>query len=208
MKKQVVRHFFELFYILSGLFSVKRFTKGKGHKRMTDKELMKKVHSGDKDALSAIIDRYYNDIYHFCLFLTGNEVDSYDITQDVFLRFIHYVDSYRHKNLKGYLLMIARNLCMDYFSKKKNTAALETAENIIQENRQMERVENEIVLWQALQKIPEKQREVVVLRIYEEMKFHEIAKMLGCSLSTVKSRFRLGVENMRKVLEVVDRYGK
>lgn len=175
---------------------------------MTDQELMKKVHSGDREALSAVIDRYYNDIYHFCLFLTGNEADSYDITQDVFLKFIYYVDSYRHKNLKGYLLMIARNLCMDYFSKKKCTAGLEAVENITQENRQMEKVENEIVLWQTLQKIPEKQREVVVLRIYEEMRFHEIAKMLGCSVSTVKSRFRLGIENMRRVLEAADRYEK
>lgn len=175
---------------------------------MTDQELVKKVHSGDKEALGAVIDRYYSDIYHFCLFLTGNREDSYDITQDVFLRFINYVAAYRHKNLKGYLFMIARNLCRDYFSGKKNTTVLEAAENVIQENRQMTAVEDEIVLGQILQKIPEKQREVVVLRIYGEMKFHEIAKMLGCNVSTVKSRFRLGVENMRKWMEVDRGYGK
>lgn len=76
---------------------------------MTDKELIRKVHNGNKEALNTIVERYYDEIYRFCLYLTGQETDSYDITQEVFLRFIKYIDSYEHRNLKGYLLIIARN---------------------------------------------------------------------------------------------------
>ena len=72
-----------------------------------------------------IVDRYYDEIYRFCLYLTGQETDSYDITQEVFLRFIKYVDSYEYRNLKGYLLIIARNLCRDYFHHKKDTCCIE-----------------------------------------------------------------------------------
>lgn len=44
-------------------------------------------------------------------------------------------------------------------------------------------------------------KEVVILRIYEEMKFKDIAKIMGCSVSTTKSRFRLGVNQLKKIME-------
>lgn len=94
---------------------------------MTDKELIRKVHNGNKEALNTLISSYYDDIYRFCLYLTGQEADSYDITQEVFLRFIKYMDSYQHRNLKGYLLIIARNLCRDHFHRRKEPVSIEEA---------------------------------------------------------------------------------
>ncbi len=80
---------------------------------MTDKELMQKVHSGDKEAMGIVIERYYSDIYRFCLYMIRKENDAYDLTQEVFLKFIKYGICYRHNNLKGYLLTIARNVCFN-----------------------------------------------------------------------------------------------
>lgn len=171
---------------------------------MTDKELIRKVHSGSKEALNAIIDKYYDEIYRFCLYLTGQETDSYDITQDVFLRFIKYVDSYEYRNLKGYLLIIARNLCRDYFHHKKDTFCIEDAAYLGSDDTRLGNVEDQMLLWHALQQLPVKQREIIILRIYEELRFHEIAAILGCNLSTVKSRFRLGVRSLRKIMEEDD----
>lgn len=167
---------------------------------MTDKELMQKVHNRDSDALNTLIDRYYHDIYRFCLYLTGQESDSYDLTQEVFLRFIKYMGAYRHRNLKGYLLMIARNLCRDYFYHRRGTACLEDTAWLGTEDRQLSRLEDSMLLKWALQSLPEKQREIVVMRIYEELPFHEIARITGCNLSTAKSRFRLGIKALRKLL--------
>ena len=53
----------------------------------------------------------------------------------------------------------------------------------------------------ALMEIPEQQREVIILRIYEEFKFMEIAKFLGCNISTAKSRYNLGIKKLNKLLE-------
>ena len=190
---------------------------------MTDKELIRKVHNGNKEALADIINKYYDEIYRFCVYLTGHETDSYDITQEVFLKFIRYVDSYQYKNLKGYLLIIARNLCRDYFRHKNvERKALSTIEfecllkqtygcrdeicieKIVESGKEDIRittVENELLLKQALQEIPAEQREVIVLRIYEEFKFLDIAKMLGCNLSTVKSRYHLGIKKLNQLLD-------
>lgn len=170
-------------------------------KQLTDKELIHKVHNGSKEALNAIIDRYYDEIYRFCLYLTGQETDSYDITQEVFLRFIKYVDSYEYRNLKGYLLIIARNLCRDYFHHRKDTACIEDISYLGVEDAHLGGLENRMLLWNALGQLPVSQREIILLRIYEELRFHEIADMLGCNLSTVKSRFRLGVRHLRQIME-------
>ena len=171
---------------------------------MTDKELIRKVHSGSKDALNAIVEKYYDEIYRFCLYLTGQAADSYDITQEVFFRFIKYVDSYEYRNLKGYLLIIARNLCRDYFHHKQDTACIEEASYAGKEDAELHNLEDRQLLWHALHELPVKQREVIILRIYEELRFHEIAGILGCNLSTVKSRFRLGVQSLRKIMEASD----
>ena len=92
-----------------------------GENTMKESELMRKLHNGDKEAAGLIIERYYADIYRFCLYMVQSKEDAYDITQESFLKFIKYGTSYHHQNLKGYLLMIARNLCFDYFRDKKVT---------------------------------------------------------------------------------------
>ncbi|MBD5520628.1 MAG: RNA polymerase sigma factor [Lachnospiraceae bacterium] len=168
---------------------------------MTDKELIRKVHNGSKEALNIIINNYYDEIYRFCFYLTGNETDSYDIAQEVFLKFIRYVDSYQYKNLKGYLLIIARNLCYDYFRNKKDTVSIDEITQSGREDKQIGAVENRMFLRDALMEIPEQQREVIILRIYEEFKFMEIAKFLGCNISTVKSRYNLGIKKLNKLLK-------
>ena len=70
---------------------------------MSDRKLLKKVRDGDKEALSDIIKQYYADIFRFCLYMIQNEEDSYDITQETFLKFMKYGTSYQRNNLKGYL---------------------------------------------------------------------------------------------------------
>ena len=165
---------------------------------MTDKELIRKVHAGYKDALNTIIDKYYDDIYRFCVYLTLNELDSYDISQEVFLRFIKYIDTYTYKNLKGYLLIMARNLCRDYFRTKELEDTVEISKDTIYTDKEIRNIEFKIYMNAILNRIPFEQREVVVLRIQGDLRFKDIAKMLGCNLSTVKSRYRSGIEKMRK----------
>ncbi len=160
-----------------------------------------------QDCVQLAVEMYYEDVYRFCRYYTGNPTDSYDITQEVFLRYMKYMDSCGHKNLKAYLFMIARNLCCDYFRGQsiqrekiisfdmlEETAAdghLGTAKTIAD-------CDSELYLRELLQSISPEQREVVILRIHDGLKFHEIAKIIGCNLSTVKSRFRLGIANIKK----------
>lgn len=175
---------------------------------MTDKELIQQVCGGSKEALGAIIERYYEDIFRFCLYMVGDENSAYDITQDTFLKFIKYRASYCHKNLKGYLLTIARNLCYSYFVRREavEMSQGEATEQISAKVNLLERKEINIYLGGLLGELSWEIREVIILRIYQELKFKDIAKIMGCNVSTAKSRFRLGIEQLRRKME--DENGK
>lgn len=171
---------------------------------MRDSELIQKIHSGNKEAVGIIFERYYEDIYRFCLYMIQTEEDAYDIAQETFLRFMKYETAYKHKNLKGYLLMIARNICLNYFRDQKEkaiTVEYEKISDIPNRENQLGEPENIIYLRNLLEELSPKIKEVIILRIYEEMKFKDIAKIMGCNVSTVKSRFRLGVKQLKKLME-------
>ena len=148
---------------------------------MKESELMRKLHNGDKEAAGLIIERYYADIYRFCLYMVQSKEDAYDITQESFLKFIKYGTSYHHQNLKGYLLMIARNLCFDYFRDKKVTetsVGWEELDKIPKLGNQIKETEDIIYLQNLLKALSSDIREVVVLRMYEEMGDSEIKNLL------------------------------
>lgn len=171
---------------------------------MKDSELIQKVHSGNKEAVGIIIEQYYTDIYRFCLYMVQTEDDAYDIAQETFLKFMKYGNSYRHNNLKGYLLTIARNICFNYFrDKKEKVTAVEWEEidKIPNHRDKLAETEDAIYLGKLLKELSQDIKEVIILRIYEEMKFKDIAKIMGCSVSTTKSRFRLGVNQLKKLME-------
>ena len=192
---------------------------------MSDRKLLKKVRDGDKEALSDIIKQYYVDIFRFCLYMIQNEEDSYDITQETFLKFMKYGTSYQRNNLKGYLLTIARNCCFDYQQRKKETGKnlrsyeaenengiLKISENTknIQQypdicgTDKMKEMEDYLYLKGLLNRLSQEVREVIILRAYEELKFKDIAKMMNCGLSTAKSRYRIGIQQMKNMIKEGD----
>ncbi len=177
---------------------------------MEDKELIKEIQCGKKQYLNDIAEKYYDDIYRFCCYQTGNSEQSYDLAQETFIRFIRYVDRYRYKNLKGYLLTIARNVCIDYFrGQNPNVVAIEAEEmeqipsrRLLEEDRT-----TTLSLYEALRTLNESQREAIILFYYQNLKYREIAKATGANLSTVKSRIKQGTEKLQRVLRKEDFYG-
>lgn len=176
---------------------------------MQDKEIIRQIQHGHKELLQDVIEKYYDEVLHFCMYQIRDTADAYDLTQETFCRFIRCVDTYECRNLKGYLLTIARNLCMDYLRNNRMIEPLARSESIGEISPQetnaasgspdaYSQAEDQMLLSRLLCEIPAKQREVIVLRYYHELKYNEIAKILGVNLSTVKSRLRLGIRNLQK----------
>lgn len=165
---------------------------------LNDRQLIHEIHMGRTELLNDIIGKYYRDVYGFCAYLTGNPDEAYDLTQETFLKFIQYVDSYRYRNLKSYLLMIARNICMDYFRGKKAVIVPpeEVPEIAVQESGYA-RSEIKSWLFEELQLLSAEQREAIILYYYGDLQMKEIARITGVGLSTVKSRIRQGCQKIK-----------
>ena len=122
------------------------------------------------------------------------------------------MDHYQYRNLKGYLLTIAMNLCRDYLRNASQTLGridpLESIEHEISSDSadasdpsgSTVLSENTLLLFDALSKLPESQREAVLLHHFYGYKNREIAQMTGASCDAVKSRIRDGIKKLKKLL--------
>lgn len=171
------------------------------------------IQKGNKKYLYDIAEAYYDDVYRFCAFHTGTPDDAYDLTQETFLRFIRYVDNYREKNLKGYLLTIAMNLCRDYHRKTAIQSNLLISEELTEQplpasdlspEQRVIHSESAERLFHALKALPEIQREAILLHYFHDLKYREIGSLTGCGVATIKSRIRQGMEKLRKQLREED----
>lgn len=176
---------------------------------MDDRSLIYKIQRGQTELLNDVAEKYYDDIYRFCYFLTGNREESYDLAQETFLRFIKYVDHYKYKNLKGYLLTIARNICMDYLRSQSNQRSIipmsETFyEEPVSKDEISDLVQKQYIVTELL-KLPEIQRETLILYYYDGLKIREIASITGVGISTVKSRLKQGTEKLKLRLKEGER---
>ncbi len=179
---------------------------------MEDTELIRRIQNGQKEYLNEIAEKYYDDIYYFCCYQTGSRQDAYDLAQDTFLRFIRYVEHYRHQNLKGYLLTIAMNLCRTYMREKTaaaaewNTSGWKASEEHLHAKPVSCQTENSLILVQALRSLPDFQREAVLLHHFYGYKNREIARMTGASYTAVKSRVKQGLNRLHQLLDKEDFY--
>lgn len=200
---------------------------------MEERQWVHAIRKGDKQCLQDIAEKYYDDIFRFCAFFTGSREDAYDLAQETFLRFIRYAERYRDRNLKGYLLTIAANVCrndmgkrgrereavisidtykQDGYGEDSGGQGLEEWKNLTQAVPQGQVLPEQHAvaadihdrLMQALASLPDMQREAILLYYLHEMKYREISKMTGVSVSTVKSRVRQGMEKLQGSLKRED----
>lgn len=170
---------------------------------MNDRKAVRLIGQGKTEYINDIASAYYDDIYRFCCFQTGDADWAYDLTQETFLRFIRYVDSMKAGNVKGYLLTIAMNVCRDGFREKSRrqmrTASEEELEGLPVPVKEAG-IEDRLTLQRMLLALPDYQREAIVLHFYHGLKYREIGKMTGCGIATVKSRIRQGCRKMKELL--------
>ena len=84
---------------------------------------------------------------------------------------------------------------------RNHSSEREPLEKLPIQNDSIQNTDVSMYLQKLLSELSPENREVVILRNYEELKFKDIAKMMGCSVSTVKSRFRLGVQHLKRMVE-------
>lgn len=170
------------------------------------KEHVQKAKSGDKDSFGAIYNYYYKQLYRYCQFNLRDAVLAQDIVQETFLRAWKGIGKFSFSDggtMQAFLYRIARNLIIDH-SRRKKTEKLEDHEYIEAESQfedDIDRNTDRGKLKQALVKLPEKDRQIVILRYFEEMSFQEISKVIKVREGALRVRIHRILEKLKNIIE-------
>ena len=186
----------------------------KSIQQLTDTQLLNSYQRGDCSAFETLINRYKDRLYSSILFLVKDKYLAEDLFQETFVRIIDTLRGGRYNEEGKFLpwaLRIAHNLCVDYFRKVKRTPTVVTQDNqdifdvihvVVNDNAEHKIIRNQTYdrMHRMLDKLPEEQREVIVLRHFGDMSFKEIAEVTNCSINTALGRMRYGLINLRKMM--------
>jgi RNA polymerase sigma-70 factor (ECF subfamily) len=167
--------------------------------------LIRQAQRGNVEALETLIVKYYNNIFAYLTHRTGQRELAEDLTQETFLRLVSSIASYRPTGkFSNFIFTIAVNVCNDHYRKKTvevvdNVDLDALADNTGTENA-LENLERVGVLKETIDRLPDMQREALLLRFYHDMKIKDIARITGVPIPTVKSRINQGLGKLRKLL--------
>jgi len=173
---------------------------------VNEDQLITALRGQDPGAAQELVNAYGDRLLRSAFALCGNETDAQDIVQDTFLQAIRSVHRFRgHSTVYTWLHAILLNLTRHYHRDRKRIVyddALAGREvSLPDENpSRLDATMASSALLEALRKISWAHREVIILRYYENMKIHEIARHLGISKGTVKSRLHYAIGEMQKFL--------
>ena len=174
--------------------------------------LVQKAQKGNREAFGEIYKLYFAKIYKYCKFNTNDEDEAQDICQETFVKAwknIKKFDSNRENwSIQAFLFTIARNLIIDKSRKKKDLHINEYLEIETNENfyENIEKENNINIVKQALSKLEEIERQIIILRYFEEMDTKQIANILGIKDGALRVRLHRTMEKMKQITENL--YGK
>lgn len=169
-------------------------------------ELLRKAQKGDKDAFGQIYKIYFNKIYRYCRIQLSSEEAAQDTAQETFFKAwkaISTFSNYDGSSIQAYLFRIARNTIIDLSRKKPelsldNALEVETNDNFEDELNKKEDIE---MVQQALLKLEEDDRQIVVLRFFEEMPHEQIAQVTGLNTGTIRVKLHRVLNKLKEIID-------
>ncbi len=179
----------------------------------TDEELVARSIRGDADSFNELILRWERPIYALAYRTIGREEDARDVCQETFLRAFRALPGFRGQaKFSSWLYRIALNLCRDWMRRERRAPMTQLAEDadlheVAAAQGPSESIEDLVarraltkVVERAMARLPDEQRTAIVLKEYHGLTFQEIADVMGCPLSTVKTRLYQGLAVLRREL--------
>jgi RNA polymerase sigma-70 factor (ECF subfamily) len=181
---------------------------------LPDALLVKNYCAGDEGALALLIKRHQSKIYGFVYSKVNDRDIADDIFQDTFIKVIKTLKSNSYNEEGKFLpwvMRIAHNLIVDHFRKNKKMPMFRETEefsifSIMSDNvpnieAKMITLQVESDLQRLILELPSDQREVLMMRVYQDMSFKEISDQTGVSINTALGRMRYALMNLRKIIE-------
>ncbi len=169
-----------------------------------DEEVMVQVREGRVEMLAILFERHHVRLYNFFLRLTANPPVSEDLVQEVFLRILKYRISYRGESkFSTWMYQIGRNAHIDLLrARRPETPIDEVWEQEPspqpQPPQKAEKEQETDLLARALERLPLRKREVLLLSRFQGLKYEEIAGLHACSVQSVKVQVHRALKELRR----------
>jgi len=181
---------------------------------ITDAVLVKNYIEGDENALSVLIYRHKQKIYSFIYSKVFDKDITEDIFQDTFIKVIKTLKLGKYNEEGKFLpwvMRIAHNLVIDHFRKNNRMPKFDNSgefsifsilgDTTLNAEKQLIKDQVEFDIRRLIEELPEDQKEVLVMRMYNDMSFKDISDITGVSINTALGRMRYALINLRKVIE-------
>ena len=180
----------------------------------TDEELVARSVQGDTESFNELVRRWERSIYALAFRVLGREEEARDVCQDTFLRAFRGLAAFKGQaKFSSWLYRIALNLCRDAIRRERRTPLVAVSEGVdpaalaaqqpspgpsVEDLVAQAELSRHVAL--AMRRLPEDQRTAIVLKEYHGLTFQEIADLMGCPLSTAKTRLYQGLSVLRREL--------
>jgi len=177
-------------------------------REIEDRDLIVKARRGQVDAYNVLVSRWEKRVFNYLLRLVGNREDALDLSQDVFLKAYQSLKKLEDTGrFAPWLYRIAHNEAYSLLRRNRPEGEMETEPATAGATARMYPVELSLTVERALAGLTVDQREAVQLKVYQGFKFDEMAEILGCPVSTIKSRLYTALDLLKQMLAPVEAAG-
>jgi RNA polymerase sigma factor (sigma-70 family) len=178
---------------------------------LTDEDLLLRLRKGETAAGDTLVKRYHEPLIRYLQRVARNDHLAEELFQKTWLSVLDHLDKFDAKSaaggFKAWVFRIATNKANDHWrAKGREKIAGEGLKLVLDDSMpeagfRLELTEQEAKLRQAIEQLPESQRQVLMLRYYSNLKFVEIAEMLGCPLNTALGRMHKAMLKLKQLME-------
>lgn len=159
-----------------------------------DEELVSRIREGDEQSLNDLINEYFSKTYRKVRMLVPLD-DAEDVTQDIFLNLVRSINNFKGRSaFATWFNKIVQNRVADYHRRMFRQKSRFISDEDILEFEPFEEADNGIEMMDLLMNLPEHYREVILMKLYDNLSFAEIASDLGMTYEAARSRYRRGIK--------------
>ncbi len=177
----------------------------KDYTKYTDKELVELSEKGKKEfdfAFKIAYTKYAPRVHAYCMKVLNNREDAEDVFQETFVKFYErFEKKKRGSSIQGFLITIARNLCLNYKRDKKTKVEFEDFRHYVDGDKAYDQKENLKLIRAAIELLEFEYREPLILKLYDGLKYEEIAEICEISVENARKRVFRAKQKIRKILE-------
>lgn len=177
-------------------------------REVEDPDLIAKARRGKVEAYNLLVSRWEKRVFNYLLRLVGDREDALDLSQEVFLKAYQNLGKLQEPSrFAPWLFRIAHNEAYSHLRRRRPEDALEGEVERPGGSPRLLPIELTLAVETALTRLTDDQREAVLLKIYQGFKFEEMAEILSCPVSTVKSRLYTALDILKVTLAPIDTRG-